>query len=59
MDSSKGMDSFDCISSIYDKIENVLTEYDEDLSKATKEITHNFFNIDLKASWSMNTVNLN
>ena len=53
------MDSFDCNSRICDEIENVLVEDDEDLSKATKEITHTFLNIDLKANWFMNTVNLN
>ena len=42
-----------------DEIENVLAEDDEDLSKATKGITHTFLNIDPKANWFMNTVNLN
>ena len=59
MDSSEGMDSFDCNSHICDEIENVLVEDEEDLSKATKEITHTFLNIDLKVNWFMNTINLN
>ena len=53
------MDSFDCNSPICDEIENVLVEDDEDLSKATKKITHIFLNIDLKANWFINTTNLN
>ena len=59
MDSSEGIGSFDCNSRICDEIVNVLAEDDEDLSKATKEINHTFFNIDLKANWFMNIVNLN
>ena len=53
------MDSFDCDSRICDEIENILAKDDEDLSKATKEITHTFLNIDLKANWFIDTVNLN
>ena len=59
LDSIEGMDYFDCNSCICDEIENVLAEDDEDLSKATKEITHTFLNIDLKSNWFMNTYNLN
>ena len=53
------MDSFDCNSHICDEIENVLVEDNEDISNATKEITHTFFNIDLKSNWFMSTVIIN
>ena len=53
------MDYFDCNGRICDEIENVLAEDDEDLSKDTKKISHTFLNIDLKANWFINTINLN
>ena len=53
------MDSFHCNSHICDEIYNVAVEDDEDVSKDTKEITHTFFNIDLKGNWFMKIVNLN
>ena len=53
------MDYVDHNSCICDEIKNVFAKDDEDLSKATKEITHTFLNIDLKDNWFMNEVNLN
>ena len=46
-------------SHICDENKNVLAKDDEELSNATIEITHAFLNIDFKANWFMNTVNLN
>ena len=46
-------------SHICDEIENGLAKDDADMSKDTKEINHTLLNIDLKANWFMNTVNLN
>ena len=59
VDSSKGMDSFDWNDSMCDEIEKVLAEDDEDLSKVAQEIHLTLLNIDLKANWFMNTINLN
>ena len=57
-DSSKGMDSCDWNSSC-DEIEKVLADDDEGLSKAAHEIHLTLPNIDLRANWFLNTVNLN
>ena len=59
VDSSKGMDSFDCNDSMCDEIEKVLAEDDEDLSKAAQEMHLTLINIDLRANWVLNKVNLN
>ena len=53
------MDSFDCNDSLCDEIEKVLAEDDEGLSKTTHEIHLTLINIDLRANWVLNIVNLN
>ena len=53
------MDSFDCNDSMCDEIEKVLAEDGEDLSKTAQEIHLTLLNIDLRANWVLNTVNLN
>ena len=58
-DSSKGMDSCECNDSLCDEIEKVLADDDEGLSKNAHEIHLTLLNIDLKANWFLNTVNLN
>ena len=58
-DSSKGMDSCDYNDSLCDEIEKVLAEYDEGLSKTTHEIHLTLLNIDLRANWFLNIVNMN
>ena len=58
-DSSKGMDPCDCNDSLCDEIEKVLAEDDEGLSKTAHQIHITLLNIDLRANWCMNTVNLN
>ena len=58
-DSSKGMDSCDYDDSLCDEIEKVLAEDDEGLSNTTHEIHLTLLNIDLRANWFLNTVNLN
>ena len=58
-DSSKGMDSCDYNDSLCDETEKVLAEDDEGLSNTTHEIHLTLLNIDLRANWFLNTVNLN
>ena len=58
-DSSKGMDSYDYNDSLCDEIEKVLAEDDEGLSKAANEIHLTLININHRADWVMNRVNLN
>ena len=58
-DSSKGMDSCDYNDSLCDEIEKVLAEDDERLSKTAHQIHHTLLNIDFRANWFLNTVNLN
>ena len=58
-DSSKGMDSCDYNDSLCDEIEKFLAEDDEGLSNTAHEIHLTLLNIDLKADWFLNTVNLN
>ena len=58
-DSSKGMDSCDCNDSLCDEIEKVLAKDDEGLSKTAHEIHLTLLNIDLRANWFLNTINLN
>ena len=53
------MDSCNCNDSLCDEIEKVLAEYDEGLSKTAHEIHLKLLNIDLRANWFLNTVNLN
>ena len=52
------MDSCDCNVSLCDEIEKVLTEDDEGLSKNAHEIHLTLPNIDLRANWFLNTINL-
>ena len=58
-DSSKGMDSCDYNDSLCDEIEKVLIGDDERISKAVHEIHLTLLNIDLRANWFLNIVNLN
>ena len=58
-DSSKGMDSCDYNDILCDEIEKVLAEDDEGISKDAHEIHLTSLNIDLRAVWFLNTVNLN
>ena len=53
------MDSCDCNDSLCDEIEKVLADEDEGLSKAAHEIHLTLLNIDLRANWVLNTVNIN
>ena len=53
------MDSCDCNDNLCDEIEKVLVDDDEGLSKAANEIHLMLLNIDLRANWFMNTVNMN
>ena len=53
------MDSCDYNDSLCEEIEKVLADDDEGLSKATHEIHLMLLNIDLRANWFLNTVNLN
>ena len=53
------MDSCDYNDSLCDEIEKVLAEDDEGLSKTAHEIHLTLLNIDLRANWFLNTVNLN
>ena len=55
-DSNKGMDSCD---SLCDEIEKVLVDDDEGLSKVAHEIHLMLLNIDLRANWFLNMVNMN
>ena len=52
------MDSCDC-NSWCDEIEKVPADDDEGLSKVAHEIHLTLLNIDLRANWFLNTVNLN
>ena len=52
------MDSCDYNDSLCDEIEKVLANNDEGLSKAAHEIHLTLLNIDLRANWFLNTVNL-
>ena len=56
--SSKGMDNCDCNDSLCDEIEKVLANDDKGLSNAAHEIHLTLLNIDLRAKWFLNTVNL-
>ena len=58
-DSSKDMDSCDCNNILCDEIEKFLVDDDEGLSKVAHEIHLTLLNIDLKANWFLNTVNMN
>ena len=58
-DSNKGMDSCDYNDSLCDEIEKVLADDDEGLSKVAHEIHLTLLNIDLRANWFLNIVNLN
>ena len=53
------MDSFDCTDSLCDEIEKVLADNDEGISKVAHEIHLTVLNVDLRANWFLNTVNLN
>ena len=53
------MDSCNSNDSLCDEIEKVLADDDEGLSKAAHEIHLTLLNIDLRANWFLNTVNLN
>ena len=52
------MDSCDYNDSLCDEIEKVLAEDDEGLSNTAHEIHLTVLNIDLRANWFLNTVNL-
>ena len=58
-DSSKGMHSCDFNEILCDEIEKVLIDDDEGLSNFSQEIHLILLNIDLRAKWFMNTVNMN
>ena len=58
-DSSKGMDNFDCSMPIFDEVENAITENDEAMLKSKPRIINYVCNIDLKADWYLNKVDLN
>ena len=53
------MNSFYCSSPICDGIKNSLIDNDEDLLKDKKEIAHTILNIDIRADWYNNIVNIN
>ena len=53
------MDSCDCNDSLCDEIEKVPAEDDEGISNTAHEIHLTLLNIDLRANWFLNTVNLN
>ena len=53
------MDSCDCNDILCDEIEKVLAEDDEGISKTAHEIHLMLLNIDLRANWFLNIVNLN
>ena len=53
------MDSCDYNDTLCDEIEKVLAEDDERLSKTAHQIHLTLLNIDLRANWFLNTVNLN
>ena len=53
------MDSCDYNDSLCDEIEKVLAEDDEGISKTAHEIHLTLLNIDLRANWFLNTVNMN
>ena len=58
-DYSKCMDSCDCNDRLCDEIEKFLADDDEGLSKIVHEIHLMLLNIDLRANWFLNIVNLN
>ena len=58
-ESSKGMDSFDCNDRLCDEIEKVLADDDEAMLKAKQRIINYVCNIDLRADWFLNKVDLN
>ena len=58
-DSNKGMDNFDCSMPIFDEVENAITENDEAMLKAKQRIINYVCNIDLRADWYLNKVDLN
>ena len=53
------MDSCGCNDSLCDEIDKVLADDDEGLSKDAHETHLTLLNIDLRAKWFMNTVNMN
>ena len=53
------MEYYDCNDSLCDDIEKFLADEDEGISKATHEIHLTLLNIDLRANWFMNTINMN
>ena len=53
------MDSCDYNDSLCDEIEKVLVEDDERIPKTAHQIHITLLNIDLRANWFLNTVNLN
>ena len=53
------MESCDCNDRLCDEIEKVLVEDDEGLPKTAHELHLTLINIDLRANWFLNTVNLN
>ena len=58
-DSSKGMKSCDYNDSLRDEIEKVLVDDDEAMLKAKQRIINYVCNIDLRADWYLNKVDLN
>ena len=53
------MDSCDCNDGLCNEIEKILADDGEGLSKVAHEIHLTLLNIDLRANWFMNLVNLN
>ena len=53
------MNSHGCNDSLCDEIEKVLADDDEGISKVAHEIHLTLLNIDLRANWFLNKVNLN
>ena len=53
------MDSSDYNDSLCDEIEKVLADNDEGISKVSQEIHLTLLNIDLRANWFLNTINMN
>ena len=59
VDSSKGMESFDCNDSLCYEIEKVLAEDDEGLSNVANDIHLTLISINHREYWVMNRVNIN
>ena len=53
------MESCDCNDSLCDEIEKVLADDDEGISNIAHETHVTLLNIDLRANWFLNTLNLN